>query len=166
MSQFYTTTDHFVLVPAIMLALFGCAVLLFDFLIFPEPRQRKYLVLFVVLGLVFTGGALWRQQAFLSAQGLDRITAFGGSLTIDGFALFFNWIFLAASLIVALISYKYLDTAGRAPRGVLRADPAGQLRHVLPGGGDGPDHAVHRPGTDGAVLLRDGGLPARRQALQ
>jgi NADH-quinone oxidoreductase subunit N len=112
MSQFYTTTDHFVLVPAIMLALFGCAVLLFDFLIFPEPRQRKYLVLFVVLGLVFTGGALWRQQAFLAAQGLDRITAFGGALTIDGFALFFNWIFLAASLIVALISYKYLDTAG------------------------------------------------------
>jgi NADH-quinone oxidoreductase subunit N len=112
MSQFYTNTDHFVLVPAIMLALFGCAVLLFDFLIFPDPRQRKYLVFFVVLGLVFTGGALWRQQAFLSAQGLDRITAFGGALTIDGFALFFNWIFLAASLIVALISYKYLDTVG------------------------------------------------------
>jgi len=112
MSQYYTSIDHFVLVPAIMLALFGCAVLLFDFLIFPEPRQRKYLVLFVVLGLAFTGGALWRQQHFLSVQKIDNITAFGGSLTIDGFALFFNWIFLAASLIVALISYKYLETAG------------------------------------------------------
>jgi NADH-quinone oxidoreductase subunit N len=112
MSQFYTNTDHFVLVPAIMLALFGCAVLLFDFLIFPEARQRKYLVLFVLLGVVFTGGALWRQHAFLAAQGLDRITAFGGALTIDGFALYFNWIFLVSSLIVALISYKYLDTAG------------------------------------------------------
>ena len=109
MSQFYTSVDHFVLVPAIMLALFGCAVLLFDFLIFPEPRQRKYLVLFVALGLVFTGGALWRQQRFLAEQGLERITAFGGTLTIDGFSLFFNWIFLAASLIVALISYKYLE---------------------------------------------------------
>ena len=31
----------FVLVPAIMLALFGCAILLFDFLVFPDPRQRK-----------------------------------------------------------------------------------------------------------------------------
>jgi NADH-quinone oxidoreductase subunit N len=111
MSQFYTSIDHFVLVPGIMLALFGCAVLLFDFLIFPEPRQRKYLVPFVVLGLVFTGAALWRQQHFLSTQGLERITAFGGALTIDGFALFFNWIFLAASLIVALISYKYLEIA-------------------------------------------------------
>ena len=109
MSQFYTTADHFVLVPAIMLALFGCAVLLFDFLVFPNPRQRKYLVLFVVLGLVFTGGALWRQQSLMSSQGLAKLTAFGGALTIDGFALFFNWIFLAASLIVALISYKYLE---------------------------------------------------------
>ena len=69
MSQFYTATDHFVLVPAIMLALFGCAVLLFDFFLFPEPKQRKWLVLFVVLGIVFTGGALWRQQSFLAAQG-------------------------------------------------------------------------------------------------
>ena len=112
MSQFYTTADHFVLVPAIMLALFGCAVLLFDFLVFPDPRQRKYLVLFVVLGLAFTGGALWRQQSFMSSHSLDKLTAFGGALTIDGFALFFNWIFLAASLIVALASYKYLEIEG------------------------------------------------------
>ena len=29
--SFYTSTDHFTIVPAIMLALFGCAILLFDF---------------------------------------------------------------------------------------------------------------------------------------
>jgi len=112
MSPFYTTTDHFVLVPAIMLALFGCAVLLFDFLIFPEAKQRKYLIFFVVLGLAFTGGALWRQQHFLAAQGIPQITAFGGTLVIDGFALFFNWVFLAASLIASLISYRYLEIEG------------------------------------------------------
>ena len=55
MNQFYTATDHFVLIPAIMLALFGCAILLFDFLVFPDPKQRKWLLLFVVLGLGFTG---------------------------------------------------------------------------------------------------------------
>jgi NADH-quinone oxidoreductase subunit N len=109
MSEFYTATDHFVLVPAIMLALFGCAVLLFDFLIFPEPRQRKWLLVFLALGIVFTGAGLWRQQSFLSSQNLDELTAFGGSLVVDGFSLFFNWVFLAASLIVALISYRYLE---------------------------------------------------------
>jgi NADH-quinone oxidoreductase subunit N len=112
MSQFYTSTDHFVLVPAIMLALFGCAVLLFDFFLFPEPKQRKYLILFVALGIAFTGAALWRQHVFLAANHIDRLTAFGGALTIDAMALFFNWIFLAASLIVALISYNYLEIEG------------------------------------------------------
>lgn len=111
MSQYYTSIDHFVLTPALMLALFGCAVLLFDFLIFPRPKQRKYLVAFLALGLAFTGVSLARQQNFLSVQGIQSITAFAGSLTIDRFALFFNWVFLAASLIVALISYRYLEVA-------------------------------------------------------
>ncbi|MBI2681176.1 MAG: NADH-quinone oxidoreductase subunit N [Candidatus Solibacter usitatus] len=112
MSQFYTSTDHFVLIPAIMLALFGCAILLFDFLVFPDPRQRKWLLLFVVLGLGFTGFGLWRQQMFLNANGLTELTAFQGSLTIDRFALFFNWIFEIASLIVAIVSYAYLEIEG------------------------------------------------------
>ena len=30
MSHFYTDVDHFALLPAIILALFGCAIFLFD----------------------------------------------------------------------------------------------------------------------------------------
>ena len=112
MNQFYTTTDHFVLIPAIMLALFGCAILLFDFLVFPNPKQRKYLLLFVVLGLGFTGYGLWRQQAFLTANGLTELVGFQGALTIDRFALFFNWVFELATLIVAIVSYNYLEIEG------------------------------------------------------
>jgi NADH-quinone oxidoreductase subunit N len=112
MNALYTSTDHFVLIPAIMLALFGCAVLLFDFLVFPEPRQRKYLILFVALGEAFCGYGLWRQQSFLASQGVAEITAFNGSVTIDGFAIFFNWIFLVTAMIVSLISYRYLEIEG------------------------------------------------------
>src|SRR6267142_5328409 len=112
MNQFYTGTDHFVLNPAIMLALFGCAVLLFDFLVFPNPKQRKWLLIFVVLGLGFTGYGLWRLQTSLSASGATQLTAFQGALTIDRFALFFNWIFEIATLIVAIVSYNYLDIEG------------------------------------------------------
>jgi NADH-quinone oxidoreductase subunit N len=112
MNSFYTATDHFALIPAIMLALFGCAILMFDFLVFPDPRQRKYLVLLVAAGEVFTGVALFRQQAYLTANGLNQITAFQGSLTVDGFSIFFNWIFVAAALIVAIVSYRYLEIAG------------------------------------------------------
>lgn len=112
MSQFYTRTDHFVLVPAIMLALFGCAVLLFDFLIFPTPRERKRLLLFLIAGELFTAVSLWRQHSFLVSERLPEITAFQGTLTVDGFALFFNWIFIAASLLVAIVSYRYLEIEG------------------------------------------------------
>jgi NADH-quinone oxidoreductase subunit N len=33
-------------------------------------------------------------------------------VTVDGFSIFFNWIFLIAALIVAVVSYKYLEIAG------------------------------------------------------
>jgi NADH-quinone oxidoreductase subunit N len=104
--------DHFTIIPAVMLALFGCAVLLFDFLIFPDPRQRKFLLIFVALAEGFAGFGLYRQQAWLSANGVTQLAGFGGSVTVDGFGIFFNWIFVAAALLVAMASYQYLETAG------------------------------------------------------
>jgi NADH-quinone oxidoreductase subunit N len=109
MNLFYSSTDHFVLVPAIMLALFGCAILLFDFLVFPDPRHRKYLLFFLILGEAFAGFGLWKQEANLAAGAIE---AFHGSLVADGFSIFFNWIFIAATLIVAIVSYKYLEIEG------------------------------------------------------
>jgi NADH-quinone oxidoreductase subunit N len=111
-SQFYTSIDHFSIIPAVMLALFGCAILLFDFLIFPDPRQRKWLLIFVALAEGFTGFGLYRQHAWLAANGLTEFTGFGGSVTVDGFGIFFNGIFVAAALLVAVSSYKYLEIAG------------------------------------------------------
>jgi|HigsolmetaAR201D_1030396.scaffolds.fasta_scaffold07568_2 proton-translocating NADH-quinone oxidoreductase, chain N len=112
MSQFYTSTDHFVLIPAIMLALFGCAVLLFDFWLFPNPKHRKGLLVFVVLGLVFTGIGLGRQYVYLQESGTREIIAFHGALTVDNFSLFFNAIFLISALVVAIVSYRYLEIEG------------------------------------------------------
>jgi NADH-quinone oxidoreductase subunit N len=112
MGQYYTTTDHFVLVPAIMLGLFGCAILLFDFWVFPDPKQRKWLLAFLALGEGFAGYGLWQQYTFVVGQGLEELTAFQGTLVVDGFSLFFNWMFVAASLIVALFSYRYLEVEG------------------------------------------------------
>jgi NADH-quinone oxidoreductase subunit N len=109
-AQFYTSTDHFTIIPAVMLALFGCAILLFDFLVFPDPKQRKWLLIFVVLCEAFTGFGLWRQQSYFLANG--PLSGFQGSVTIDGFGIFFNWLFLIAALLVSLASYKYLENAG------------------------------------------------------
>jgi NADH-quinone oxidoreductase subunit N len=112
-SQVYTTNDHFTIVPAIMLALFGCAALLFDFLIFPDPRHKKYLLWVVVVAEAFTGYALYfKQQTWMTANGVTSYPGFQGSVVVDGFGIFFNWLFLVAALIVAVVSYKYLDVAG------------------------------------------------------
>jgi len=108
MSEWYTATDHFVLLPAILLALFGCATLLFDFWIFPDPKHRKWLLVFVIAGEALCGAALVRQHLFLNAQGFP-LRAFQGGLVIDNYALFFHWIFLITTLLVAIISYRYLE---------------------------------------------------------
>src|SRR3984893_10172711 len=108
MSQYFTANDYFVLLPAIILALFGCGILLVDTL--ASPKDRKYLPLVSLIGLAFTGYELVLQQKFLASSGV--MEAFQGSLTVDGFALFFNWIFLVAAVIVSVVSYKYLEIEG------------------------------------------------------
>jgi NADH-quinone oxidoreductase subunit N len=112
MSEYYTSADHFVLLPAIVLALFGCAILLFDVFWFRDPKDRKWLSLLVITGLIFTAAALYKQQSYLTANGLSQLTAFNGALTIDRFALYFNWVFELATLIVAIVSYNYLEIEG------------------------------------------------------
>src|SRR5215831_3981648 len=111
-SAFYTSTDHFTIIPAIMLALFGLAILLFDCFRLIEPSQRKGLLIFVILAEAFTGFALYRQQTFLATQAITDLPGFQGSVVIDGFSVFFNWIFVVAALIVAVVSYKYLEISG------------------------------------------------------
>jgi NADH-quinone oxidoreductase subunit N len=108
MSTYYTSTDHFVLLPAIMLALLGCATLLFDFWVFPQAKQRKWLLIFLVLGEAFAGLAYLRQWNFLVQHG-GQLSAFQGAVIIDRYSLFFHAIFLVTVLLVGLISYRYLE---------------------------------------------------------
>jgi NADH-quinone oxidoreductase subunit N len=108
MSQFYTATDHLVLLPAIMLAFFGSVVLLADLFTAGDPRQKRSLLVVVLLGLGFTAGTLAMQQKHFWETG-SAIVAFQGALVIDGLSLFFNWLFLAASALVVLISHRYLE---------------------------------------------------------
>jgi len=71
--NFFTPIDRFALSPAIVLALFGCAVFLFDFLVPRTPKGQRYHLAYVVLGLGCTGWALFNQQAYLGEQHLPRL---------------------------------------------------------------------------------------------
>jgi len=109
MSEFYTARENLALLPAIILALFGCWILVFDFL-FVSAKQKRYFALVVVAGLIFVATGLYKQQVYLAESG--NLVAFGGALTIDRFALYFNWVFTLATLIVAIVSYNYLEIEG------------------------------------------------------
>jgi NADH-quinone oxidoreductase subunit N len=114
MSQFYTSTDHFAIVPAVMLALFGCIILLLPALgfFFPKAQQKVWSLFFLMAAEGFVGFGLYRQSAYLAAGGYSEMTAFHGSVTVDHYSLFFNCIFAIAALIVAAASYKYLEISG------------------------------------------------------
>ena len=109
MSEFYTSLDHFAILPALLMGVFGCAIFLFDFWLFPAAREKRYLVWFVIVAEVFVGVALYRQFTYLQSSGLSSVSAFNGLLSVDGFSIFFNVMFLFAGLLAALVSYRYLE---------------------------------------------------------
>jgi NADH-quinone oxidoreductase subunit N len=102
MSGFYTAADHFALLPAILLALFGCASLFF---------AGRGGLLILLTGEFFAGFMLWRQWRFVRAAEAP-LAAFQGALAIDEMALYFNALFVAGAALSALISYRYLEIAG------------------------------------------------------
>ena len=103
----FTATDFFVLKPAILLCLFGCGILITDFFI--EARQKYLNALTALIGLAFTGYAVWQQQTYLRSNGLPELAGLSGAVTVDGFGIFFNWIFLIATALAIIISTRYLE---------------------------------------------------------
>ncbi len=99
MTPFYSATDHFILLPVILLALFGSLALFFE-------RRGGLAVL--IAGELFTLFMLGRHALQLQATGL-AMTGFQGALTVDGLSLVFNLLFAILGLLCALISYRYLE---------------------------------------------------------
>src|SRR3982750_3368650 len=95
-----------------MLALFGCTVLLFEFFLRESKVRKQWLLAISFAGLAFTGGALWKQYEALSSQSLAPLPGLQGSIVGGRFGLFFNAIFTAASALVLLIAYKFLEDNG------------------------------------------------------
>jgi NADH-quinone oxidoreductase subunit N len=113
LSPYYSAADNLALQPALVLAIFGCLILLLELIIGKaRAAQMRAVILGVSLaGLALTGYMLWGQQRVLD-EGSGHVIAFAGAVSVDGFAIFFNWIFLASSAITILISYKYLQVEG------------------------------------------------------
>src|ERR1700693_1581407 len=95
--------DFFLILPEVELALFGLAILLFDFML--GVRDKTGNAVFAMLGVIFSGISLYR----LRSIGPEAVGGFDSSIVVDPFFLFFGMIFLIATALVIVLSVKYLQ---------------------------------------------------------
>jgi NADH-quinone oxidoreductase subunit N len=98
--------DSLFILPEAMLALFGLAILLTDF--FLDRNQKSWNSLTAFLGVGFSAGSLY---SMYEIAGRSR-GAFGNSIMIDPFFIFFSALFLASTILVILLSVRYMEIEG------------------------------------------------------
>jgi len=92
--------------PEIMVAGFGLAILLTDFLL--GARQRAWNSLTAMLGVILSAASFCViKPAAVAPFGPTK--AFDGSIVIDPFFIFFGCIFLASTALVILLSVRYME---------------------------------------------------------
>src|SRR5580704_17630903 len=99
-----TRRDFVFILPEAMLVCFGLETLLLD--CFLTKRQNSWNSLTSMLGVGFSAGALLVMLKEMTGQ---SFSAFGNSIVIDPFFIFFGFIFLASTALVILISVKYME---------------------------------------------------------
>ena len=103
-TPFFQSADYQAIKPEILLAMFGLAILLFDFLL--EKRDKYMNALTALAGLSLAGlklGMYWVALQGRAYQG------FGGAFVLDSFAIFAKLLIVIATAAVVLISVHYLE---------------------------------------------------------
>jgi len=98
-----TLNDSMFILPEAMLGLFGLAILLTDF--FLARNQKSWNAFTAMLGVGFSAASLYSMYGIAS----QNRTAFGNSIIIDPFFIFFSALFLASTALVILLSVRYMD---------------------------------------------------------
>lgn len=93
----------------IELALIGIAVLIFD--LFLTPEQKRWNAWLALFGVAVSAGAVTYRIVYHPTllAGADSISAFGGAVIMDRFAIYFFYLFLAGAAVAILMSVKYLE---------------------------------------------------------
>ncbi len=115
--QFFTGSDYALSLPMILLSLFGLGVLVID-LMLPE-QWKRWNAITAMIGLCFAAAAVFRIQLGHYADGKPLVGSFAylahagsqiiGSVLVDGFAIYFFYLFLLGAAIAILMSVRYLE---------------------------------------------------------
>src|SRR5689334_15078377 len=114
-TQFFTGTDYLLTLPMIMLTVFALGIMIIDLLV--PPHAKRLNAITALTGIVFSALALWRIQGghvpFM--RDVNLVGSFGyilgglGTIKMDGFSVYFSYLFLLGAAIAILMSVKYLE---------------------------------------------------------
>jgi NADH-quinone oxidoreductase subunit N len=110
-SQF-TPTDYVLALPITLLTLFALGILLIDLML---PKEQKWMnAVTALIGVAFSAAAIWNPfrpgiLSFLASSRLFGHPAMLNSLLVDRFAIYFFYLFLAATAVAILMSVRYLE---------------------------------------------------------
>ncbi len=108
-SQMFTSLDYLLALPMVLLTLFALGILLIDLMLPADWKWVNAVTAFV--GVCFSALGVWRIQSIYAHAGSNVTGQFGmaNSLLVDRFALYFFYLFLAATAISILMSVRYLE---------------------------------------------------------
>src|SRR3984957_13766330 len=90
-----------------MLALFALAILLFDLWLSAEEKWMNPAL--AMIGVIFATIAVYNIQSWTQRNGIPAVVGFSGSMLVDRFAIYFFYLFLAATAVAILMSSRYME---------------------------------------------------------
>ena len=99
-------TDYVLALPITLLTLFALGILLIDFMLPDDMKWANSVTAFI--GVCFSAAGVYKIQLWLGSAGGTQ--GMLHTMLVDRFALYFFYLFLAATAIAILISVRYLET--------------------------------------------------------
>src|SRR5580765_6319169 len=99
-------TDYLLALPITLLVLFALGILLIDFMLPKEMKWANAVTAFI--GVCFSAAGVYKIQLFIGNDP-GRVGMLN-TMVVDRFAIYFFYLFLAATAIAILMSVRYLET--------------------------------------------------------
>jgi NADH-quinone oxidoreductase subunit N len=106
LSQF-TWTDYILALPITLLTLFALGILLIDLMLPAEFKWANAVTAFI--GVLFSAGGVLKIQLWMQSTGSSGSLGFRNMMLVDRFAIYFWYLFLAATAVSILISARYME---------------------------------------------------------
>jgi len=101
-------TDYLLALPATLLALFALGILLIDLML---PAEMKWAnAVTAIIGVLFSAAGVYKIQLWMNGNGLRLYRGMMGTMLVDRLAIYFLYLFLAATAVAILMSVRYLET--------------------------------------------------------